>query len=183
MIICTYFFFCALKMYFILSANMFFFNFYRLGPILHLNILGGGYFGVDTKQQLSKQRLLQNSEITKQRLLQNSEITQQRLLQNSDSYKTATVTKQRLLQKATTAKKNILIYSIKTLCQVFISLISFDIFNKNNFYFFYITEKVDFCNARMYRGQTPAVGQPVQTLEKLSDRFLKFGLWTKLFKK
>ena len=55
--------------------------------------------GVDTKQQLSKQRLLQNSEITKQRLLQNSEITQQRLLQNSDSYKTATVTKQRLLQK------------------------------------------------------------------------------------
>ncbi len=57
-------------------------------------------FGVDTKQRLLKQRLLQNSDITKQRLLQ-----------NSDSYKTATVTKQRhnkiainCLKTATTAK-------------------------------------------------------------------------------
>ncbi len=40
-----------------------------------------GLNGVDTKQRLSKQRLLQNSDIAKQRLLQ-----------NSDSYKTATVT-------------------------------------------------------------------------------------------
>ncbi len=66
--------------------------------------------GVDTKQRLSKQRLLQNSDITKQRLLQ-----------NSDSYKTATVTKQRLkcYKTATTAKKNILIYSIQQKHYVF----------------------------------------------------------------
>ena len=40
--------------------------------------------GVDTKQQLSKQRLLQKSDITKQRQLQNSPVTKQRLLQNSN---------------------------------------------------------------------------------------------------
>ena len=61
----------------------------------------GGHSGVDTKQRLSKQRLLQNSDITKQRLLQ-----------NSDNYKTATVTKQRLLQNGNcyNTKRRKLIY-------------------------------------------------------------------------
>ena len=88
--------------------------------------------GVDTKQRLSKQRLLQNSDTTKQQLLQ-----------NSDSYKTATVTKQRLLQNSNLTvikrwllQKNILIYSTKTLGMLFISLIYFDIYNKNNFVIF-----------------------------------------------
>ena len=41
----------------------------------------------------NKKRQLQNSAVTKQR------ITKQRMLQNSDRYKTAKVTKQRILQQ------------------------------------------------------------------------------------
>ena len=67
--------------------------------------------------------------VTKQRHHKTATTTKQRLLQNGDYYKMTTV-----------AKK----YFYK--------------FNKNNFVIFYKTEKVDLFNARMYRGQTPAVG-------------------------
>ena len=36
------------------------------------------------------------------------------------------------------------------------------------------------CKANLYRGQTTAVGQLAQTLGKLSNRFVKFGLWPQL---
>ena len=63
--------------------------------------------------------------VTKQRHHKTATVTKQRQLQNSDYYKTAT-----------TAKKNILIYSTTKNIMLFISLIYFDIFNKNKFVIF-----------------------------------------------
>ena len=96
------------------------------------------YLGVDTKQRLSKQRLLQNSDsykkapITKQRLIQTANVTKRLFLQNDDCCKK---------KYFYIFNKNIMLFiSTKIICN-----------------FFFKTEKVDFCNARMYRGQTPVV--------------------------
>ena len=99
----------------------------------------------------------QNSDCYKTATSQNSDCYKTATSQNSDCYKIATVTKQRLLQNGdfykmtTAAKKYFYIFNENIMLGIY--------FNKNIFFiFFYKTEKLDFCNARMYRGQTPAIG-------------------------
>ncbi len=108
---------------------------------------------MDSKRRITKQRLLQNGES------QNSDCYKTAKSQNSNSYKTATTAKQRLLTNGD-------YYKTKTVAKKY-----FRIFNKNGDYYktakvytinrtyskikciySVCVERVNFCNASLYRG-------------------------------
>ena len=87
---------------------------------------------------LAVSRVFQIPPYTKKRVYTKQRLTKQRLLQNSDYYKTETVTKRRILQNDDCYKKNIFIYSTKTLCCYSFNLVIHTKIKKINVYIFYV---------------------------------------------